>query len=229
MQQGLCNDMVSVRPSVCPSCWPLKQRVAGLLLWARQVGRNVRRILVREGQCPLGTWGEENFRKFDYEMVHSEVYLNICGQHSAVLYTCLPWLLSKYNIYIENCSFLHVFAFWFFIHFSRGAADPICPYVQTPLQAGDIDRLLHGWRPAATAKQRHSTQQQTLTAPWLQPLSNGEHRRGKQVIAPVAARRYAPADGSSTRGGSTSVCGRVCTPHTSGGWQWLSCRQPACL
>ena len=37
----------------------------------------------------------------------------------AVLYTCLPWLLSKYNINIENCSFLHVFAFKFFIHFSR--------------------------------------------------------------------------------------------------------------
>ena len=33
---------------------------------------------------------EENFQKFDYEMVHSEVYLNISGQHSAVLYTCLP-------------------------------------------------------------------------------------------------------------------------------------------
>jgi len=60
------------------------------------------------------------------------------------------------------------------------------------MQAGDIDRLLHGWCPAATATQRHSTQQQTLTAPWLQPLSNGEHRRGKQVIAPGAARRYAP-------------------------------------
>ena len=35
----------------------------------------------------------------------------------------------------------------------------------------------------------------------------------KQVIAPGAARRYASADGSSTRGGSTSVRGRVRSPH----------------
>jgi len=35
----------------------------------------------------------------------------------------------------------------------------------------------------------------------------------EQVIAPGAARRYAPADGSSTRGGSTSVRGRVRSPH----------------
>jgi len=36
----------------------------------------------------------------------------------------------------------------------------------------------------------------------------------KQVIAPGLARRYAaPADGSSTRGGSTSVRGRVRSPH----------------
>jgi len=51
----------------------------------------------------------------------------------------------------------------------------------------------------------------------------------KQVIAPGAARRYAPADGSSTRGGSTSVRGRVRSPHISGGRPWLSCRRPACL
>jgi len=35
----------------------------------------------------------------------------------------------------------------------------------------------------------------------------------KQVIAPGSARRYAPIDGSSTRGGSTSVRGRVRSPH----------------
>jgi len=37
--------------------------------------------------------------------------------------------------------------------------------------------------------------------------------RNKQVIAPGTARRYAPADGSSTRGGSTSVRGRACSRH----------------
>ena len=35
----------------------------------------------------------------------------------------------------------------------------------------------------------------------------------EQVIAPGAARRYVPADGSSTRSGSTSVRGRVRSPH----------------
>ena len=35
-----------------------------------------------------------------------------------------------------------------------------------------------------------------------------------RVIAPGAARRYAPADGSSTRGGSTYVRGRVRCPHS---------------
>jgi len=35
------------------------------------------------------------------------------------------------------------------------------------------------------------------------------------------------ADGSSTRGGSTSVRGRVRSPHISGGRRWLTCRQPA--
>jgi len=34
----------------------------------------------------------------------------------------------------------------------------------------------------------------------------------KQVVAPALARRYTPADGSSTRGGSTSVRGQVRSP-----------------
>ena len=53
-------------------------------------GRNVRRILVR-GSMPPCRPRRRKFRKFDYEMVHSEVYLNKKrGQHSAVFYTCLP-------------------------------------------------------------------------------------------------------------------------------------------
>jgi len=36
-------------------------------------------------------------------------------------------LLSKYNINIENCSFLHVFAFQFFIYFSGGGQ--LTPFV----------------------------------------------------------------------------------------------------
>jgi len=61
-------------------------------------------------------------------MVHSDVV-----SIGAVLYTCLPWLLSKYNRNIENCSYLHVFAFNFSSIFFRGSADPICPYVRTPM------------------------------------------------------------------------------------------------
>ena len=40
--------------------------------------------------------------KFDYKMVHSEVYLNkyVVGIAPFDLYTCLAWLLSKYNINI---------------------------------------------------------------------------------------------------------------------------------
>ena len=49
-------------------------------------------------------------------------------------------------------------------------------------------------------------------------LQRLQHWRNKQVIAP-AARRYAPADGSSTRDGSTSVSGQVRSPHISGGRQ----------
>ena len=39
------------------------------------------------------------------------------------------------------------------------------------------------------------------------------HHYTQQVIAPGAARRYAPSDGSSTRSGSTHVRGRVRSPH----------------
>jgi len=63
----------------------------------------------------------------------------------------------------------------------------------------------------------------------------------KQGIAPGAARRYAPADGSSTvtyrfaashasknRGRSTSVRERVRSPHISGGRRWLTYSLGSC-
>jgi len=56
---------------------------------------------------------------------------------------------------------------------------------------------------------------------------------------PTAVRRWhilsppirpsASVHGSKYRSGSTSVRGRVRSQHNSGGRQWLSCRQPACL
>ena len=57
--------------------------------------------------------------------------------------------------------------------------------------------------------------------------------RQQQAIAPRAARRYAPRrrqiNGGKNRGGSTSVRGRIRSPHISGCRRWLNCRQPACL
>ena len=61
-------------------------------------------------------------------------------QHSAVLYTCLPRLLSKYNINIANCSFFACFRFLIFHPFSRGSADPICPYVRTPMRVRNLPK-----------------------------------------------------------------------------------------
>ena len=66
-------------------------------------------------------------------MVHSEVYLNKYVV-IIVLFSTPAYPDCCQNIYIniENCSFLHIFALSFFIHFSQGSADPICPYVRTP-------------------------------------------------------------------------------------------------
>ena len=51
------------------------------------------------------------------------------------------------------------------------------------------------------------------------------HPGGGETICrkPMAVRRW------QNRSGSTSVRGRVRSPRISGGWRWLSCRQPACL
>ena len=54
-------------------------------------------------------WGRRKFWKIDYDIELNGAFWSIseqiCDQHSAVLYTCLLWLLSKYNIKIENCCF----------------------------------------------------------------------------------------------------------------------------
>ena len=47
-------------------------------------------------------------------------------------------------------------------------------------------------------------------------------RRRDDMPPPMAVR-------SKNCGGSMSICGGVCSTYISGGWQWLSCRQPACL
>ena len=60
-------------------------------------------------------------------MVHSEEYLNkyvvsIASFSTPACPDCSQKLL-----------FFACFAFYFFIHFPRGSADPICPYVRTPM------------------------------------------------------------------------------------------------
>jgi len=61
----------------------------------------------------------------------------------------------------------------------------------------------HSSRLFCTRTRKHLINMSTVRCHW------------EQVIAPGAARRYTPADGSSTRGGSTSVRGRVRRPHTA--------------
>jgi len=58
------------------------------------------------GQCPLAAWGEENSENLTTKWcILKYIWIN-CGQHSAVLYTCLPWLLSKYNVNIKMSSMI---------------------------------------------------------------------------------------------------------------------------
>jgi len=84
-------------------------------------------------------WGEETP---DYEMVHSEVYLNLYVV-SIALFSCLPWLLSKYNINIimsseiqKTAIFCMFSLFYLSSIFPGESADPICPYVRTPMDRG---------------------------------------------------------------------------------------------
>jgi len=66
------------------------------------------------------------FRKFDYEMVHSEVYLN------KYVVSLAPFSTPAYPPFrkLLFCMFL---LFNFFHPFFRGSADSVCPYVQTPM------------------------------------------------------------------------------------------------
>ena len=91
-----------------------------LLLSGVTLNRNVHRILVT-GSMPSCRLRRRKFWKFDYEMVHSEVYLNKYAVSIA------PFSTPACPDCSQNCSFLHVFAFYFFIHFFRrggmGSAD----------------------------------------------------------------------------------------------------------
>ena len=81
------------------------------------------------GQCPLAAWDEEHFENLTIRngAFWSIGLKKICGPHSAVLYTCLPWLLSKYNINLKKLLFFACFRFLIFHPFSRGVSWPHLP------------------------------------------------------------------------------------------------------
>jgi len=79
------------------------------------------------------------FWKFDYEVVHSEVYLNKYVVSMAPFST--PSCLTSHHSYhfiptfhSENCCSFACFRFLIFHNFFQGGSgDPICPYVRTPM------------------------------------------------------------------------------------------------
>ena len=95
--------------------------------------RGVRRILVRGAMLPCRL-RRRKFWKFDYEMVHSEVYLNNYVVSIALFSTPACPDCSQ-NIQ-KTALFCMSSPFNFSSIFLVGSADPICPYVQTPMDAG---------------------------------------------------------------------------------------------
>jgi len=93
-----CNE-VSSRPCIIPQHF----RDMYIEIWSAS-SKGVHRFLVR-GSMPTAAWGEENCENLTTNWcIRKYIWINM-WQHSAILYTCLPWLLSKFNVNIENCSF----------------------------------------------------------------------------------------------------------------------------
>jgi len=93
--------------------------------------RNVRRILVR-GSMPACRLRRRKLWKFDYEVVHSEVYLNNYVVSIARSLHLPALMLSKYNINIENCSFCMFSLFNFLSVFPGGQLTPFAPMCGRP-------------------------------------------------------------------------------------------------
>ena len=90
----------------------------------------VRRISVRGLMSPFRL-RRRKFGKFDYEMVHSEVYLNKYVVSIAPFSTrACPDCSQNIQQNALFCMFSH---FNFSSNFPERSADPICPYVQTPM------------------------------------------------------------------------------------------------
>ena len=73
----------------------------------------------------------KKFKKFDYEMVHSEVYLN------KYVVSIAPFSTSACPDCSQNLQKTALFCMFSLFNFSSifrgGSADPICPYVRTPM------------------------------------------------------------------------------------------------
>ena len=78
------------------------------------------------GQCPLPAWGVELLWKFDYEMVHSEVYLNKYVVSTAPFSTPACPDCSQNITNIENC-FFACFRLLIFHPFFQGVSWPHLP------------------------------------------------------------------------------------------------------
>ena len=123
-QQGVCNRPVSVRPSVL-SMYCSSGGRAGLLLRTGVCGRYRSTPTCigaggsagfwLGGSMPLCRLRRRKFRKFDYEMVHSEVYLNkyvvsiVNNNHHQLEQPVITHITSPHSI--QKTAFLQVFAF----------------------------------------------------------------------------------------------------------------------
>ena len=85
------------------------------------------------GSMPPCRLRRRKFWKFVYEMVHSEVYLNTHVVSIAPFSTpaCPDW--SQNITWTYKTALFACYCFLIFHPFSRGSADPICPYVRTPM------------------------------------------------------------------------------------------------
>ena len=88
--------------------------------------KGVGRILVRGFNAPLPPETKKLLKIWLRNGAFWSISEYICGQHTAVLYTCLPWLLSKYSI---NVIFA-CFRFLIFHQFFQGGVSwphlPLC-------------------------------------------------------------------------------------------------------
>ena len=122
--------------------------------------KGVRRFLVR-GSMPPYRLRLKKFRKFDYEMVHPEVYLNkyvvSIAPFSTPAFTPTP---------IQKTALFACFRFLIFIHFSRGQLTPFAPIYGRPwsqLKWSDVNKStqLHD------AFIGHARQRHDYTSCWL--------------------------------------------------------------